>query len=76
MANPWLAHVKSVRSQNAGMSFKNVLILAKKSYKKRGGGIASNAAAIEVDVPKDQQKEGLRSFLQLVFLKSLNVNTR
>ena len=58
MANPWLAHVKSVRSQNAGMSFKNVLKLAKKSYKKRGGGVASNAAAIEVDVPKDQ-KEGM-----------------
>ena len=33
MANPWLAHVKNVRSQNAGMSFKNVLQLAKKSYK-------------------------------------------
>ena len=58
MANPWLTHVKSVRSQNAGMSFKNVLKLAKKSYKKRGGGVASNAAAIEVDVPKDQ-KEGM-----------------
>ena len=35
MPNAWLAHVKNVRSQNAGMSFKNVLKLAKKSYKKR-----------------------------------------
>ena len=57
MPNAWLAHVKQVRKQNAGMSFKEVLKLAKKSYKKRGGGVASNAAAIEVDVPKDQ-KEG------------------
>ena len=66
MANPWLAHVKSVRSQNAGMSFKDVLKLAKKSYKKRGGGVASNAATIEVDVPKaqtggdEEQKGGRR----------------
>ena len=67
MANPWLAHVKSVRSQNAGMSFKEVLKLAKKSYKKRGGGVASNAAAIEVDVPKaqsggDEEQKGGKNY--------------
>ena len=30
MPNAWLAHVKQVRKQNAGMSFKEVLKEAKK----------------------------------------------
>jgi hypothetical protein len=34
MANPWLAHVKQVKAKNSGLSFKQVLKLAAKSYKK------------------------------------------
>jgi len=32
--NPWLEHVKKVRNQNKGKSLKEILILAKKTYKK------------------------------------------
>lgn len=32
--NSWLSHVKSTMKQNRGMSFKQVLKLAKRSYKK------------------------------------------
>jgi len=30
----WIEHVKSIRSQNPGMSLKDAMKLAKKSYKK------------------------------------------
>ena len=33
----WLRHVMAVRGQNKGMAFKDVLKLAKRSYKKGGG---------------------------------------
>ena len=33
MANPWLSHVKKTMKSNRGLSFKQVLRLAKKSYK-------------------------------------------
>lgn len=33
----WLRHVMAVRGKNKGMAFKDVLKLAKKSYKKGGG---------------------------------------
>lgn len=36
MANPWLEHVKKVRAKNKNLSYKQVLIKAKSSYKKRG----------------------------------------
>ena len=32
--NPWLVHVKKVRSKNPGKAFKDVLKLASKSWKK------------------------------------------
>jgi hypothetical protein len=32
--NPWLTHVASVKSQNPSMKYKDVLVLAKQSYKK------------------------------------------
>ena len=32
--NPWLEHVKQIRAQNPGMKYKDVLVLAKQSYKK------------------------------------------
>ena len=34
----WLRHVMAVRAKNKGMAFKNVLKMAKKSYKRVGGG--------------------------------------
>lgn len=38
MANPWLAHVKKTMKDNRGVSFKQVLRIAKKSYKKISSG--------------------------------------
>jgi hypothetical protein len=38
MANKWLAHVKKTMKSNKGMKFGQVLKLAKKTYKKTGGG--------------------------------------
>ena len=32
--NPWMAHVAKVRSKNKGKSLKEILVIAKKSYKK------------------------------------------
>ena len=36
MANAWLAHVKSTMKKHRGKSFKQVLKIAKKNYKKIG----------------------------------------
>ena len=33
MANPWLAHVKQTMKKNRGVAFKQVLRIAKKTYK-------------------------------------------
>ena len=32
--NPWMTHVKGVRAKNKGKSLKDILKIAKKSYKK------------------------------------------
>jgi len=32
--NPWLVHVKKVKEENKDMKFKDILVKAKKSYKK------------------------------------------
>ena len=32
--NPWLIHVKKIRDKNKGKSLKEILVLAKKTYKK------------------------------------------
>ena len=42
----WLRHVMAVKSKNKGMAFKNVLKMAKKSYRRVGGGIAATAQTI------------------------------
>ena len=34
MGNPWMDHVQVTRKANAGKSFKEVLVLAGKTYKK------------------------------------------
>ena len=39
MANAWLAHVKDTMKKHKGMQFKDVLKAAKKTYKKKGGGL-------------------------------------
>ena len=58
MGNQRLAHVKNIRSQNGGMSFKEVLKLAKKSYKKKsGGGIAKHAASFSSSKSKRRRKK-------------------
>tara|TARA_R100001591_G_scaffold115320_1_gene130711 strand:+ start:2080 stop:2274 length:195 start_codon:yes stop_codon:yes gene_type:complete len=33
-SNPWMAHVAKVRAKNKGKSLKEILVMAKKSYKK------------------------------------------
>jgi hypothetical protein len=44
--NAWLRHVMAVKAKNKGMAFKNVLKMAKKSYRRVGGGIAATAEEI------------------------------
>ena len=48
MGNPWLDHVKTVRKspEAAGKTFKEVLILAKKSYKKVVDGVSEKIKPI------------------------------
>jgi hypothetical protein len=36
-SNPWIKHVKSVRKEHPKLSYKEVLVLASKSYKPKGG---------------------------------------
>lgn len=36
--NPWLTHVKKVQSKHPNKSYKDVLVLASKSYKKKMKG--------------------------------------
>tara|TARA_X000000368_G_scaffold419090_2_gene422344 strand:+ start:5308 stop:5553 length:246 start_codon:yes stop_codon:yes gene_type:complete len=59
MANAWLDHVKTVRAvpENKGKSFKEILILAKKSYKK----VASHVSE-KVSNPISKTKTSKRSF--------------
>ena len=33
--NPWMKHVASVRAKNKGKSLKEILMMAKKTYKKK-----------------------------------------
>ena len=62
----WLRHVMAVKAKNKGMAFKDVLKMAKRSYKRVGGGIAANAAPVggaDEAAPEDagvpvQQKGG------------------
>lgn len=49
MANKWLAHVKKTMKSHKGLKFGQVLKLAKKSYKKRGG--ASDGSASDTPAP-------------------------
>lgn len=45
----WPSHVKATAKANKGMSFKNILKLAGKTYKKtakRGGGVATTASPL------------------------------
>ena len=41
MPNPWLAHVKSVwaKTKKQGKSYRETLIIAKKTYKKKGAAV-------------------------------------
>ena len=39
MANRWLAHVKATLRSHKGLKFSQVLKLAKKTYKKKGGNL-------------------------------------
>ena len=41
--NPWLAHVKIMMRNNRGLSFKQVLKLAKKSYKSSGSKLSAKS---------------------------------
>jgi len=34
MANPWIEHIKKIKKQNRKLSLKEVIQIAKKSYKK------------------------------------------
>lgn len=39
MANPWMIHLAKVRKSNPGKSLKQCMMIAKKSYKKKGGSV-------------------------------------
>lgn len=57
-SNPWLNHVASVRSQNPNMSYKDVLVKAKASYKsQKGGQIASPQEVANTLIKKRRQDE-------------------
>ena len=43
----WLSHVKAVKANNKGMSLKQVLQLASKTYKKQSGGDAHKNANVK-----------------------------
>lgn len=34
MANKWIEHIKKVKAKNKGKSLKEIILLAKKTYKK------------------------------------------
>ena len=57
MANKWLQHVKQVKAQNKNLQLKEVLQLAKKSYKKQkqqgGGSLADNASPVDAAPVKE-----------------------
>jgi len=46
----WLSHVKSTMKSNKGKSFSQVLKIAAKTYKKRGGGGEGAAPAARGDL--------------------------
>jgi hypothetical protein len=57
-SNPWLNHVANVRSQNPNMSYKDVLVKAKASYKsQKGGQIASPQEVANTLIKKRRQDE-------------------
>ncbi len=41
----WMSHVKKTMKANKGKSLMQVLKMAKKTYKKTGGGVAETAAS-------------------------------
>jgi hypothetical protein len=45
MSNPWMEHVKKVRAKNPKMAYKDVLVKAKSSYKKKTPAPAKKAPA-------------------------------
>jgi hypothetical protein len=49
MANKWLAHVKKTMKSHKGLKFGQVLKLAKKTYKKHGGGDEMAGGAEDVE---------------------------
>jgi hypothetical protein len=64
-SNPWLEHVKQVRSQNQGLAYKDVLKKAKETYTKTGGQVKQvktehfykSRVVDPVAEQKDQQNE-------------------
>jgi hypothetical protein len=61
--NPWLTHVKTVKTKNPNLSYKEVLVKAKSSYtkKQRGGNPALIATAVAdvANVAGDITKVGI-----------------
>ena len=55
-SNPWLAHLKSVwaKTKKQGKSYRETMIIAKRSYTKKGKGKASKGA--EEEVPKKKKR--------------------
>lgn len=45
MGNPWQEHIKKTQKENPSKSFKEVLVLAGKTYKKTGVAAPKKAAA-------------------------------
>ena len=42
MTNPWMAHVKETMKKHKGMKFKEVLKMAKKTYKKSSAKVSKH----------------------------------
>lgn len=53
--NPWIVHLKNVRSENPDLSFKQAIIKAKQTYKKTSGTTKkAKVSKIKKEAPKKQ----------------------
>ena len=61
MANAWLSHVKVTMKVNPGKSFKEILKLAKKSYKSVGTTVAKKTRKVGRKLIGKKAKKGGKS---------------
>ncbi len=78
MGNPWLDHVQNTRKANPSKSFKEALILAKKTYKKMSGEntlVKKKTQTKRKTKKKTQKKRKTKKNIKLV-VKQKNVQKK